>query len=855
MIPRLLIVTVCFFCMDSLLLSVPSVAADDDPPFEEVSVYVNVQGIGSTSFDIIIKNEQAYISVNQLFDFLKIKNQATDQFNLVSGFYVTQQNEYAIDKAKNHISLGRKMFAMGNDDLIRTSTGLYLRSKIYSNVFGIDCVFDFRSLSIAITTKIDLPVFKEQRIARMHQNIKKLNREIIADTIINGGHRKLNIGAVDWSVLSATSNKQVNSLLNMRIGAVIAGGETNVGLSYLTGKSFSLSAQNYLWRHVDNDNQFLKQLSLGKIPTPSIASLVAPVIGLQLTNAGTTFRKSMGSYTLSDMTQPDWSVELYVNNVLIDYVKADASGFFSFQVPMVYGSSVVQLRFFGPWGEEASKEQIVSIPYSFLPRNQAEYTLSNGILEDGKQSRFSHTEFKYGLSNRVTIGSGLEYLSSLTSGAVIPFVNMSYRVSSNIFLSGEYAYDVNAKAIASFKMPAELLLEYSYVSYKEGQRAVLTNALEEQKLMISKQFKAHQVSMYSRFSVNKYLYHSSEQTSTDLLLSCNWRGLSSNVVTYAVFVNKDRPNVYSNLSLSFVLPFKWSVRPQAQYVYNEQRITSGRVALEKQLFGNGFLNLAFDQNFINKMCSATVGFRFDLSFARVSFSAIKSTNGMSFAQSVNGGILYDRKAKYLKTNNRTNVGRAGLLIYPYLDLNNNNRRDNDEPKLAGLQLKINGGRIENSPGDTTVRVFDLEPFTSYLLELNPASFDHIAWQVKYLTLKVVADPNQLKLIEIPVQVKGEVSGTVYRAGVDSVGIGRIKVNIYLNDKTLAGQVLTESDGYFNFMGLLPGNYTISPDKEQLEKLFLKGTPVFRTFKIKPTIEGDIVEGVDFKLISQAKDKK
>ena len=55
-------------------------------------------------------------------------------------------------------------------------------------------------------------------------------------------------------------------------------------------------------------------------------------------------------------------VELYVNNVLVDYVKADASGFFTLQVPLVYGNSFIKLKFYGPWGEERYKEQTLTIP-------------------------------------------------------------------------------------------------------------------------------------------------------------------------------------------------------------------------------------------------------------------------------------------------------------------------------------------------------------------------------------------------------------------------------------------------------------------------------------------------------------
>ena len=105
----------------------------------------------------------------------------------------------------------------------------------------------------------------------------------------------------------------------------------------------------------------LKQISVGSIFSTSVALLRNPVIGAQVTNTPTTYRRSYGSYRLSDKTEPNWLVELYVNNVLVNYVKADASGFFTFEVPMDYGNSLVKLRFYGPWGEERTSEKYISI--------------------------------------------------------------------------------------------------------------------------------------------------------------------------------------------------------------------------------------------------------------------------------------------------------------------------------------------------------------------------------------------------------------------------------------------------------------------------------------------------------------
>lgn len=839
-------VPACIICLFMLFCPVAALA-QKQPDFEETSVFLNVSGLGGEELEVLIKDEKAYLPVTDLFGYLKIKNQASPDLTLVTGFFLTQDNPYVIDQPGNRIILQNKTYALSPDDLAQTSTGLYLRSSVFGKVFGLNCIFNIRNLTLQLNTKVDLPAIRERRRGLMRSNIGKLKREIIADTTVGRTYPLFSFGTADWSATSTQQDRATpNTRLNLRLGAIVAYGETNVALNYDTRQDFKLNRQNYYWRYVNNDNRGLRQVIAGNIPVQSTSSLLAPVIGLQFTNAPTTFRRSFGTYTLSDVTEPEWVVELYINHVLVDYVKADASGFFTFQVPMVYGSAILQLRFFGPGGEEHMKEQNISIPYNFIPKNEMEYTLSAGILEDGKQTRFSRADLKYGVNNVLTVGSGAEYLSSANFGSVMPFINASFRAGANLFFSGDYTYDIRARAILNYRMPYNLLFELNYIRYKEGQQAIFQNALEERKAILSKSFLGHNFSGFSRLSVNQVTYPQTRQTIADMMFSGTWQRLSSNLTTSAIIMRGGYHSIYSNLSLACRVDNGYTLRPQLQYGYTNSSINSVKMDLEKVLYGIGFVDLTYDRNLSTHIQHLGLSAHFDLSFVRASFSAAQVNNGTVFTQSFNGGSIYNGKTNNLNLNNRSNVGRGGLLIYAYLDLNSNGRRDPREPKIAGLKLKLNGGRIQNNAKDTTIQVFDLEPYNSYLLELNPTSFDNIAWQLKNTTFKVTIDPNKIKLIEVPVRVSGEVSGTVYGCGSDSTGQGRIIVNFY-RGTVLAGRTVTESDGYFSFLGLAPGLYTACVDTRQLGRLKMTALPASKPFSIAVSLDGVVVTNIRFKL--------
>ena len=191
---------------------------------------------------------------------------------------------------------------------------------------------------------------------------------------------------------------------------------------------------------------------------------------------------------------------------------------------------------------------------------------------------------------------------------------------------------------------------------------------------------------------------------------------------------------------------------------------------------------------------------------------------------------------------------AGSRSSPYLDLNSNRKRDPGEPKAYGLNLHTNGGRVEKSDRDTTIRILGLEPYTNYFIELDPNSFDNIAWRMEKLTMSVSVDPNILKLIEIPVTIAGEANGrvTLEQDGAKR-GQGRIIVGFYTAGNKPVAKTLSEEDGFFSYFGLSPGEYYVRIDTAHLRKLGMTSDPDSIQFRIAGDIDGDIIDNLDFTL--------
>ncbi len=821
--------------------------------FDETSVVADIQWLGGKEINTLVRDNMAYLSVTDLFDFLKIRNVPSKGMDSITGFFIDPKAAYLIDKSHNEIIYKGKTWHLAAEDLIRTPTQLYLRSDYFSSVFGLECDFDSYNLTVKLNTSQEVPAVFEKKQEEVHKNLNQLKGIIVVDTNIARTYPLFHFGSADWQLFSTQQEKLTDMRAYLGLGGVVLGGVLSLGLNYNTSGSFNEKHQSYLWHYANNDNKLIRQVMIGKIGFSPIASVYAPIVGVQVTNRSTTFRRSFGSYNISDVISPNWIVELYVNNVLIDFTRADASGFYSLDVPLAYGGSDVKLRFYGPNGEIQQKEQHLNIPISFLPKHEIEYSTGSGVIEDGINSVFSHSLVNYGVTNSLTVGGGLEYLSSLKSGNYIPFATTSVKLLSNLYFSGEYAHGVRGKALLSYRLPSNMQFELNYTKYSKGQTAIIFNYDEEKKASLVLPMRFNKISGLTRFSISEIvLPNATKEWMGEWMVTANVGRINLNLTTYGNAMKQEgshsNGNLQTNLSLASRFRYGITFTPSVQFDFLKSQFTLIKFAAEKMVGRNGYLSAGCEHQVVTNSLSATVGFRYDLSFVKVSATANTFNGAGQFSESATGSVIYDKKSKLLKAGNRNSVGRAGISVLPFVDINGDGHYNIGEPRVDGVQLTMNSGCISYSATDTIFHVSDLEPYASVILQINTDGVDHISWQTKNKTIRVVPNPNNFTMIEVPFAVVGEVSGTVSVPAVGEKkpkGIGQITVNIYNKDSVLVAHTMSESDGFFSYTGLRPGSYYIAVDTAQLNKIDYVSMGGFIPVMIGQSIEGEVVDGVQF----------
>lgn len=844
---RTSIVSVMLFLLLLSSSSFANTTIDPEAEYDEVLILLNVPGAGQTQVSAVVVQDTVYLSVAQVFNFIRIKTLVSHNDKMISGFYITPDAPYAMYYARNEIEYKGTSVMLDKNAFFVTVSDVYLRLDLFSTIFDLECKFNFRNLSVIVSSQQELPVFKEMREAAIRANLSQLNGAETYDTVIGRSHNNFSFTMADWNIIYTKNFKQRDDTrLNVSLGGVLWGGETNISLNYRNNMPFTERQQFYQWRMVNNDHPFLKQVRVGKLVIPSISTIVFPIVGAQVTNAPATYRRSFGSYTVPYFIEAEWTAELYVNGNLVDYAKAAVTGTATFEVPLVYGYSAYRIRMYSPWGEEKIVEQNIVLPFNFLPHQEFEYTVTAGVVQDSVNSRFTRAIGNYGLTPKITVGAGIEYLSSVFNGATMPFVHASYRMSAALIVSGEYTYGVRSKIAASYRHPSNFQVEVNYTKYKQDQKAINNTFLEERKITASFPFRKSRLSLFTRTSLYQVVLPRSKYTTVESLFSGVIGKVNTNFTTYAFFTSQPKPFIYSSLTMSFRGPSKIIFTPQVQYEYSTMKWMSVRAELGKYINSKGYCHVFYENNFKNNFVSFGAGFKYDLSFALTGMAFISGTQGRSgIVNSAAGSLLYNANNKQVEFNNRSNVGRGLLTIAPFLDVNGNGKRDPGEAAVTGVSVRLNGGRVRLNK-DSTILISDLESYSSYIIHLSEL-FENVAWNIKNKKLKVTAEANQFKRIDIPVSIQNEVSGAVFIAdGNNGKGISGITVQLF-QDGIIINEKISASDGFFAFDQLVPGSYEIRVNPWQIEKLGLSASAFSIPFNIKTDKDGDYVEGLKFML--------
>jgi hypothetical protein len=497
---------------------------------------------------------------------------------------------------------------------------------------------------------------------------------------------------------------------------------------------------------------------------------------------------------------------------------------------------------------------VIEVPFNFIPKGTIEYNINGGALKTGNHDAFSESSLSWGVTQSFTLGSELIYLNEPGLKKFYPNANLSFRVSDNFVFSNSYFHELKNVTSLSVLLPSQIFSTLSYIKYQNNNYFNPLNYTDEQNITTYIPLTFKNFSTSFRINARNVTSDSYKYIFLNSGFFTNYKRIQGSIITNGTWTkttdNYQQESFYSYVSVSYRLLSDLLLRQETDIDHTAGKISNAGLYIDKSIFKSGWLTAFIFRDFNQKNYSGGINFRYDFSFGRYSSGYSASKSDRDFQQSIFGSVGFDEFKKKFILDNQNMVSRGGLTLVPFLDLNNNNKLDENEKILeTEFRTKMVAGKVIKSENSRDYHYVDLEPYDTFRLDVEPVSFDNPLCRPRFKSYSITVDPNQFKYVPIPVYVSGIISGNVLiKDSQNKNGIPGMKIILESIDGKSKIEKITFSDGEYIFDNIPPGKYKLYPAPEELVKRNLSYEPEYQIIEIKNLEEGDSHEDVDISLV-------
>ena len=292
-----------------------------------------------------------------------------------------------------------------------------------------------------------------------------------------------------------------------------------------------------------------------------------------------------------------------------------------------------------------------------------------------------------------------------------------------------------------------------------------------------------------------------------------------------------------------------SLRGSTNYTLRPQKELTG-VSLTSDYDINEDTGVRFGVNLQlgdEKVTNYSTGFNKDFDAFTVSVGSSYSDHGdFSIFTTLNFSFDPKVRGKTPCFYHDKSAGEGAVLSRVFLDNNVNHIFDEGDEPIEGAKLNIGKRSSKEESGEYGfVRVGNLSAYRPVNISLDERSLPDPYWTAIRKGNQIVPRPGKITKIDFPISTTGEIDGTVYMGTTEKLKkIARVKIQLLNKDRKIVKTEKTAFDGFYVFLDVLPGKYTLRIEPEQLNKLGIRSP---KELNIKIGKEGSILNGLDFYL--------
>ncbi len=837
-----------------LLLTLCSVSsAQERPVFEEIVISLEVPRLLSVDIFVQYDGNTVFVPIIDIFTALEFNVSPNFDTKVISGFIQNEKNKFYIDLNTLKIETDQGDYHLLPSEYYLGQTDLYIKVDLYEQIFGIKTVFDFSNLTVSIPFSNEFPAY--QRLKRKSQRKKlAVKKEALKDIRHLTQERELINGAViDWTLGTNPLDKN-GQHYTLSTGSVIGGGDLYLNAAGRTQTKFDLDQFTYKWHYYLQKAPYLTQVDLGHHYSPGALGHLSN--GMSLTNRPQVRRKFFQTTEVSGYIGANWEVELWVDNKLTDYIKTDAKGDYSFTIDIFYGSSVIELKMYGPNGELKTEERFFRVPYNLIPKNKIEYNLSLGRSEvNGISGNYAQNSTYYGILDRMTAGLSIDLPISSTSGEKPTLATeITGQPTNNITLSGTFSPNNKAEGSFNFNLPSIINANGNFSKYFVNPVLNPIEQVYRAQLALSAPLRIGD----HYFGLRYYVVFDKIRNSNSM--NMNYGFTAGLPIIHINYIGRYKQTKAENITLNSMSSqlllsprvVRW-LRPQLRFDFDHTNNRFDKIGayLNRRLFRTGQVSLSWEHNVFAKTNSIMLTFNFLFPFAHVSARTMRTSGYVSMNQIMRGSVKYDQTNHSVIFDRKNSVGYGSAVVRPFLDLNYNGYKDLGEEELPNLRAKVSGvsGLPRGEAGNRIYYYDRLRPYDPYMVQIDKYSLDDPMLKPTNENFEVTVNPNMVTAINVPLVIASELTGQINRrTEYGDVGIGGIRIVVVNLSKDIMSEINSFTDGEYYYLGLLPGSYRVYLDPAQIEKYGYVSQPESIEFEVKAIEGGTTIEDINFLML-------
>lgn len=838
-----------------MILVVVDVRAQADR--EELLLTFSYPAVGRTYITAIFdyNTNVMYMPARELFDLLEIVVYPSGgNRNSMQGRFLTDGQEYEFNFIQHTLKLGRRTWQFSGNEMFVGSGDVYLSPDILNEVFEMNFDINLNSVTASLRTPHVMPVTeRRQREQARSSRVDLRPRREFHPLEYGRNHQVIRMGFMDYSLSTAQQLNNGLGRYNYQLtgGMEFLGGDLqgNYSGAYTETGDFLHNWGNVRWQFVVRNRSWISRIHAGQLSTTGLNPQA--VRGLSVTNDPIEARTLFGETVIDGRTEPDSEVEIYVNNQLLAFDRADQLGYYRFTIPLQFGTTRITREIITPDGRRLTESRQLQVPFVFLPAGHVSYQLQGGLTETGfgpdeRDQLVGHGNVGVGLTRWLTVRGGAEYDNRLGNHEMLYYGAASARLFGNMLLNADVlpGYYYRSQLSYTSYTTRSLNIDHTWFdgpSQFNGRGASQQLNLSVYTPLFSRSFRrgssvASDVERPVRMSrINGGLRLNAaqiligdvvqSQASADLFLrvrSVNMRfSYRDNLFYTTNFDEFTATGGQLTGSLTYSLPRTSSVpvwmrgsflRVSADYDRQLEQLRQVDVQTALSLGNSGRVTVSATRQLITDITTFQAGLTLDLrrrggassrstnrsmqsgtsrnpSLARSATDYRGTSTGLhSIRQSIRGSVGFDDTSNRLIFTDRQQVGRSGVSLRLFVDENNNGRFDPGEEILP-----FNAVRLDRSAGtalgrDGLLRFTQMQAYYQYNLDVNRRALPNPQLVPAKEQFSIVTDPNQFKHIDIPFYRSGTIEGTVYMTG-SGVGEGP-----ELHASLLNGSSLNTSSG-------------------------------------------------------------